>query len=154
MDLQLPTLGQLERSLSQNIQKLYRQELGHCPKKITCKLFKNNLSIVIEDALTAVEKTLVNKEDRKIVKNLNIAINDVIKSKLKIAVETILAVEVNDILFDSNIETKRAAAVIVLQKPPQTRNLKPNLKIRDRGEDENDVSQAEEDLITAKLEEQ
>ncbi|MGL6340107.1 MAG: Na-translocating system protein MpsC family protein, partial [Waterburya sp.] len=46
MDKNLPTSGQLERTLAQSIQKLYRQELKHSPSKITCQLFGNQLAIV------------------------------------------------------------------------------------------------------------
>ena len=153
MDRQLPTLGQLERNLSQSIQKLYRQELEHSPQKVTCKLFKNNLSIVIEDALTAVEATLVDEDgNNNTVKNLSQAIKNVIKSKLKNTIETVLAVKVDDILFDSNIETRRAAAIVILQKPPLTRSLKLNPKIRDRSKDETDVELVEENSITSTTE--
>ena len=132
MNQKLPTLGQIERQLSQSIQKLYREELGHSPQKVTCKLFGNNLSIVIENALTAVEKTLVDNDNNKYktIKNLNLAINDAIKSKLKIIVRTVLAVEVEDILFSSNIDTMRAGAIVILQEPPKTYNPKSMPKIR------------------------
>ena len=123
MDKKLPTSGQLERSLSQGIQKLYRQELEHSPSKVTCQLFGNQLAIVIEDALTAVEKTLADTEDKgKTVKELNSAINDVIESKLKALIEGILSVQVNDILFDTTLETSRTGAVATLEQAPQVRN--------------------------------
>lgn len=120
---QLPTFGQLERKLSQSIQKLYREELEHWPQKVICKFSSNHLSIVIEDALTAVEETLVNEDGvNKTVKSLNVAINDAIESKLKKTVEAILAVEVVDVLFDCNIETKRAGAIIMLSQLPKARS--------------------------------
>ncbi|VEP13887.1 conserved hypothetical protein [Hyella patelloides LEGE 07179] len=119
----LPTSGQLERNLSQSIQKLYRQELEHSPSKVTCQLFGNQLAIVIEDALTAVEKTLANtEEDSKTVKQLNGAINEAIESKLKTLIEEILAVDVHDILFDSTLKTNRTGAIVTLAQPPQVRN--------------------------------
>ena len=58
----LPTYGKLERELSQTIYRLYRNELGHSPSKITCKFASNNLVIVIEDSLTTIEKTLFEKK--------------------------------------------------------------------------------------------
>jgi uncharacterized protein YbcI len=123
MDKNLPTRGQLERTLAQSIQKLYRQELKHSPSKITCQLFGNQLAIVIEDAITAVEKTLASlKDNNKTVKELNAAINEAIESKLKILIEEILAVEVDDILFDSTIKTNRTGAIATLEQPPQVRN--------------------------------
>lgn len=123
MDQKLPTTGQLERDLCQAIQKLYRQELEHSPRKVTCQFFSNKLAIVIEDALTAVEKTLFDsKSDRDTVKQLNVAINQAIKPKLKALVETILTVEVQDILFESTFETNQTGAIMILEQLPVVRN--------------------------------
>ena len=158
MKQKLPTFGQLERQLSQSIQKLYREELGHSPRKVTCKLFKNQLSVVIEDALTAVEKALVNKgNEDKTVENLNLAINDTIKLKLKTTIETILAVEVEDVLFSSNVDTMRAGAIVILSQLPQVSNPKPSLKIRQsKSENEEDIGGTEENFssLNSELQEQ
>ena len=123
MDKQLPTSGQLERNLAQSIQKLYRQELEHSPSKVSCQLFSNQLAIVIEDALTAVEKTLANTQDnQKTVEQLNAAINDMIEIKLKTTIKDILNVEVLDLLFDSTFKTNRTGAVATLESVPQVCN--------------------------------
>lgn len=124
MDKQLPTSGQLERNLSQNIQRLYRQELAHSPSKITCKLFGSQLAIVIEDALTSVEKTLAKSDldNSTTVRQLNRAINNAIKSRLKNLIEEILDVNVLDILFDSTFETSRTGAIATLETTPLVRN--------------------------------
>ena len=156
MERQLPTFGQLERSLSQNIQKLYREELKHSPQKVTSKFFGNRLAIVIEDALTAVEQTLVNEDNGQIVKDLNLAINSVIKPKFKTVVETVLEVEVEDILFDSTIETKRTGAIVILTQIPQVRSPKSIWKIpKIQPKNEQDRSQTDNNLAsTAELKEQ
>ena len=123
MNKNLPTSGELERRLSQSIQKLYRQELEHSPSKVTCQLFGSQLAIVMEDALTAVEKTLADTEDQdSTVKQLNAAINDAIESKLKSLIEEILSVKVHDVLFDSTLETSRTGAIVTLSELPQVRN--------------------------------
>lgn len=123
MDKNLPTSGQLERKLSQEIHKLYDQELEHSPGKVTCQLFGKQLAIVIEDALTAVEKTLAEAEEQQsTVKKLNAAINDVVESKLKTLIEEILTVKVHDILFDSTVETSRTGAIATLEELPKVRN--------------------------------
>jgi uncharacterized protein YbcI len=123
MNKNLPTSGQLERNLSQSIQKLYRQELKHSPSKITCQLFGNQLAIVIDDAITAVEKTLTKvQDDNQTVKQLNTAINEAIASKLKTLIEEILAVKVDDLLFNSTFKTNRTGAIATLDQPPQVRN--------------------------------
>ena len=123
MDNILPTCGQLERNLSQSIQQLYLKELKHSPSKVTCQLFGNQLAIVIDNALTAVERTLVNKrESTDTVRKLNSAVNESIKQKLKVMIEEILEVEVHDILFNSALETYRTGAIATLSQSPQVRN--------------------------------
>ncbi|MBE9044339.1 DUF2294 domain-containing protein [Pleurocapsales cyanobacterium LEGE 10410] len=130
MKQELPTLGQLERDLSQITYKVYREELGHSPSKITCKFFSKKLAIIIEDALPTLEKALMEeKKDNQIVKDLNLAINNIIKSKLKILIKEVLAVEVCDILFDSSLETHHAGAIVILSQLPTVRPRKPITKI-------------------------
>ena len=127
----LPTLGQLERDLSQITYKLYCEELGHSPGKITYKFLSNNLAIVIEDALPTLEKALMEEnKDSKIVKDLNLAINNIIRSKLRILIKEVLAVEVCDILFNSSLETHHAGAIVILSQLPTVRPRKPIAKVQ------------------------
>lgn len=131
MNRELPTSGQLERDISQKVQKLYRQELEHCPQKITCHFFSNYLAIVIEDAITAVEKSLIVPNNKsQTVERLNSAINDIIKLKIKSIVEEILAVEVDNILFNSTIKNNCAGAIVTLCQLPQLRNPESIPKIK------------------------
>ena len=150
MEQQLPTFRQLEKLLSQEIQKLYREELKHSPHKVISKFFGNQLVIIIEDALTAVEKTLANRDnENKIVSSLNLAINGTIKSKLKIIIEAVLAVEIEELLFGSRIETKRTGAIAILSQLPQIRNPRSVLKIKtSQHKSEQDDNQADEKSST------
>ena len=131
MDCKLPTSGQIERDLSQRVQKLYREELGHCPRKVTCKLFDNQLAIVIEDSLTILQKTLI-KEDQQneINRHLSLTINNIIRSKLKIAIEEILKIQVYEILFDSSLKSQQAGAIAILTQAPliRKRDLIPKIR--------------------------
>ena len=47
MDSSYPTRGQLERTLSQRIQALYRNQLEHQPSRVTCQLFDEKLAIIL-----------------------------------------------------------------------------------------------------------
>ena len=49
-DSSAPTIGQLERKLSQKIGALYREQLGHQIGKVTCQLLDTKLTIIIEDS--------------------------------------------------------------------------------------------------------
>ena len=122
MDRKLPTCGQIERDLSQRIQKLYREQLGHSPRKVNCKLFDNRLAIIIEDSLTVLQKTLIEEDNQnEITRYVNLAIDNVIKSKLKIAIEEVLEIEVYDILFDSSVKSHSAGAIAILTQSPSVR---------------------------------
>lgn len=125
MNKTLPTSGQIERELAQKIQKFYHQELEHLPSKVTCQLFGNQLAIIIEDAVTAVQKTLANVSDNgNTIKQLNRAINQTIKSKLKILIQEILEIKVKDILFDSTLKSNLTGAIVVLERIPEVCNPK------------------------------
>ena len=131
MDRKLPTSGQIERDLSQKIQKLYREQLGHSPRKVICKLFDNRLAVVIEDSMTILQKTLIEENNQKeTAKYINLAIDNVIKSKLKIAIEEVLEIEVYDILFDSSLKSQQAGAVVILTQSPSVRRPELVPKIR------------------------
>ncbi len=123
MEQNLPTCGQLERNLAQSVQKLYLRELEHSPDKVICQLFGNQLAIVIENSLTAVEQVLATtKGFDGMVKHLNTAINEIVASKLKTMIEETLSVQVEGILLDTTIENKRTGAIATLSQSPRVRN--------------------------------
>ena len=113
-----PTYGQLEEELSQKIDRLYREELAHSPSKIICKFFNGNLAIVIENSITTVDKFLLKENKIDIVKNVNLAINNITKSKLEILIEQVLAVKVYNILINSSLKTQHTSAIVILSQPP------------------------------------
>ncbi|MEO0770065.1 MAG: DUF2294 domain-containing protein, partial [Cyanobacteria bacterium J06649_4] len=53
-----PTVGQIEREVSQKVQALYKTHLGHQPSKVTCQLFGPKLALVLENSVTQPEKLL------------------------------------------------------------------------------------------------
>lgn len=55
----LLTRKQLERKLSQALQSSYRDLFGHSPTNFVCHIFDNKISILIENAITMVEKFLL-----------------------------------------------------------------------------------------------
>jgi uncharacterized protein YbcI len=60
MNLSSPTRGQLERTLSQRIESLYRSQLEHKPSKVVCQIFDEKIAIILEDSITQPEQILVN----------------------------------------------------------------------------------------------
>nr|WP_245894181.1 DUF2294 domain-containing protein [Chamaesiphon polymorphus] len=117
------TVGQLERKLSQKIQALYKEKLGHRPSQIICKLFDQKVVIVIEDSITPAEQLLVATGDDRFVEQVRSNLDEAISPYIRETIEQILEVTVEDLLSDATIETGRTAIVAVLGDTPVARNI-------------------------------
>jgi uncharacterized protein YbcI len=106
-----PTVGQLERSLSQRIQALYRDQLGHLSGKVTCQIFGEKLAVVIEDSLTKPEKLLVEGGQEKLVTQVRNDLSEAIQPRLKMVIEEVLEVNVLDLLSDATLSTGRTGLI-------------------------------------------
>lgn len=118
-DSQRPTRGQLERQISQRLQKLYREYLDHSTGKITCQLANNQLTVVIESSLTQTEQLLLKESDAAEVEQIRNNLDDIIRRKLVDIVEEILQLQVVDVMSDTTLETERTGLVIILEENPQ-----------------------------------
>lgn len=114
-EINKPTRGQLERSLSQQIQKLYREALGHSPSKVTCQLRDDQLTVVIDSSLTQPEQLLLQGYDTERVEQLRSDLDNLVRPKLTAIVEATLGQEVVDLMSDTTLETERTGLVIVLK---------------------------------------
>lgn len=123
MDSSYPTRGQLERTLSQRIQALYRNQLEHQPSRVTCQLFDEKLAIILEDSITQPEQLLVNNGQTELAEKVRAELDDVLQPQLKELIEEIVGVSVVDLLTNAKLETGRTATVVILANPPQVRNL-------------------------------
>jgi uncharacterized protein YbcI len=115
-----PTRGQLERTLSQHFQKLYRDSLGHTPGKVICQLFNNKLTIIIEDSLTQPEQLLLENSETQRVEALHSDLAKIVRPRLMKLVEEALGVKVIDWMSDTTLETGRTGLVVVLSDSPET----------------------------------
>ena len=125
-----PTSGQLERSLWQQIQTLYREYLGHRPGKVTCQLFDEKLAIVIENSITQPEQLLAEDGQDELVKQLREGLDDAIQPQLKALIERILSVKVVDVLTDATLETGRTGMIVILSTTPLVRDPEVIRKIK------------------------
>ncbi|NJL77712.1 MAG: DUF2294 domain-containing protein [Richelia sp. RM2_1_2] len=122
MKTSIPTRGQRERELSQRIQALYSNQLGHRPTKVTCQLFDNSLAIVMEDSITPAEQLLVDQGQEELAEQVRSGLDDAIEPKLKVLIEEILEVKVLDLMGDATLQTGRSGIVVVLSNTPEVRN--------------------------------
>lgn len=121
MTTAIPTQGQLERSLSQRIQTLYRNQLGHRPGQVTCRLLNEKLIILIEDSITQPEQILAQEGQMHLAKEVRAELDDAMQPQLKALIEEVLKVSVIDLLSDATLETGRTGAIVVLAEGPVVR---------------------------------
>jgi uncharacterized protein YbcI len=117
------TRGQLERTLSQRIQALYRNELGHQPSKIVCQIFDSKIAIIMENSLTKPEQLLAENGKEDLAEQLRSDLEEVIQPQIKALIEEIVGIAVIDLLSDSKLDTGRSGTIAVLADSPAIRNL-------------------------------
>jgi len=121
MDPSFPTRGQLERTLSQRIQALYRTQLEHRPSKVTCQIFDEKIAIILEDSITQPEQLLVKSGQEELAEQVRSELDEALQPQLKALIEEVVGVTVVDLLSDAKLETGRTATVVILAETPQLR---------------------------------
>ncbi|TVP68477.1 MAG: DUF2294 domain-containing protein [Leptolyngbya sp. LCM1.Bin17] len=117
----IPTKGQLERKISQQFHKLYRDHLDHSPGKITCQLVDEKLFLVVEDSVTKPEQLLVERGEADLAATVRGDLANALRPEITDLIETLLGSKVVDVLSDSTLETGRTGLVIVLSESPRIR---------------------------------
>jgi uncharacterized protein YbcI len=125
-----PTRGQLERTLSQRLQALYREQLGHQPGKITCQLFDEKVAIILENSITQPEQLLADRGQAELAEQVRSQLDEAIQPRLKTLIEEVLGVPVLDLLSDATLETGRTGVIAVLEMTPEVRNPEAVPKIK------------------------
>lgn len=125
-----PTRGQLERLLSQRLQALYRDQLGHQPGKVTCQIFDEKVALIIEDSITPPEQLLADRGQADLAQQVRSELDEAIKPGLKALIEDVLGVSVVDLLSDATLETGRTGIIAVLEVSPEVRNPEAVPKIK------------------------
>ncbi|MGB3493033.1 MAG: DUF2294 domain-containing protein [Elainellaceae cyanobacterium] len=120
----LPTRGQIQRALSQEIQKLYKESLGHAVGKVTCQLFECELMIIVEDSITQPEQLIAEEGDLELAEKVRSDLNTAFRPRLSAVISQHLEVGITDILSDAKLETGRTAIVVVLDQKPNIRASK------------------------------
>ena len=110
---------QLEQVLSQRIQALYRVKLGHQPSQVSCRLFDEQLAILIEACLTPSEQSRINAGLSQLAQQVRTDLNKALEPQLKQLIEEIIHVPVIDLLSDATLETGRTGTIAVLAAAPQ-----------------------------------
>ena len=117
----VPTRGQLERQLSQNLQSIYRQQFGHTTGKITCNLLVDKVAIIAEDTVIKLERVLLDNDRAELAGELRSAINNIFKAQITQTVAELMQVEVVDIVYDFALSSGCLGALVLLNNKPHVR---------------------------------
>ncbi len=123
-----PTRGQLERTIAQRIQALYREILGHQPSKVTCQLCDHNVVLLLEGSITQPEQLLAEIGKQELAEQVRLDLDDAIQPQIKALIEEILNVSVVDLLTDATLETGRTGIIAILTDAPDIRHPALNSK--------------------------
>lgn len=129
----LPTRGQLERTLSQRIQALYKTELGHQPSRVQCNIADGKVIVVLEDSITKPEQVLLENGQEELAEQVREDLDKAFTPQLTALIQEVIGVKVVDLLSDATFDTGRSGTIAVLETTPQYRD--PH---RQRFRDEND----------------
>ena len=121
----MPTQGQIQRQLSQQFQRLYRQQLNHTPGKITCQIADEKVMLVIEDSVTKPEQLLVENGETDLAEQVRDDLSTALRPQIVALIEGLLDRQAVDILTDATLATGRTSIVIILSSPPE---LRPSAK--------------------------
>lgn len=117
-----PTIGQLEREISQRISSLYNTQLGLRPSKVLCHCFDKEIVITLEDSVTLVEEALIDGNYRKLAEEVRVSLNKIIKPQIKALIEEIIDRNVIDVISNSSLATNRTGIIAILEQSPAVRN--------------------------------
>ena len=122
MNCRLPTCKQLERNLSQKIREFYSTENNFPPQQVTCKLFSKYLAIVLDEALTPVEQSLLAQEKIELVEQIRREMSLIFRPKLIQLIEETVEVKAIEILTDISYVSNKAGILVVLSELPKVRS--------------------------------
>ncbi|MBW4663434.1 MAG: DUF2294 domain-containing protein [Chroococcus sp. CMT-3BRIN-NPC107] len=116
------TRGQIERTLSQRIQSLYRSQLEHTPSRVVCQIFDGKIAIILEDSITQPEQVLVDNGQQELAEKVRAELDEALQPQLKALIEEVVGISVIDLLSNAKLETGRSATIAILAESPQFRN--------------------------------
>ncbi len=117
-----PTYAQLEQNLSQRIQSLYLNDLGHEPYSVSCQLIDKTLTIIVENPITQLERFLAASGKQELAEELRVNIHKAFQPFLKALIEEVVGTSVIDLLGDSNFQTGRTSVIAILAATPKVGN--------------------------------
>ncbi|MBD1846863.1 DUF2294 family protein [Cyanobacteria bacterium FACHB-63] len=117
-----PTRGQIERTIGQKLQALYRERTGQRPEKVTCQFFDEKLAIVLEQISTPAECFLIEVGQQEIAQLFRSELENQMKAETIALIEEAAAAAVVDVLSSTNLQAGVSALIAILKEPPSVRD--------------------------------
>lgn len=117
-----PTRGQLERTLGQRLQALYRDRIGQRPERVTCQFFDEKVAIVLEQIVTPLERFFLESNHQNFAQQIRSEIESTLKAEIIELIEEIAETTVICLLTDTKLDCNCSGIIAVLQKIPSVRD--------------------------------
>jgi uncharacterized protein YbcI len=117
----------LRRQIEGRIHAWYRHQLGHDPVKVHCQIFDNKLVIVLDNAVTQPERLLMTSGRLEFTEQVRATLDRIFRPHLQHLIETLMSVQVVDILTATQLETERTSIVVILSEAINPETLTVNL---------------------------
>ncbi|MBD1824929.1 DUF2294 domain-containing protein [Cyanobacteria bacterium FACHB-DQ100] len=139
-----PTRGQIERTIGQKLQALYRERTGQRPEKVTCQFFDEKLAIVLEQISTPAECFLIEVGQQEIAQLFRSELENQMKAETIALIEEVAAAAVVDVLSSTNLQAGVSALIAILKEPPSVRDPESIPKSKRRHDTERSSEEAPE----------
>jgi uncharacterized protein YbcI len=117
-----PTIGQLEREISNRIRSLYNAKLGQRIGKIICHFFDTQLVITIENSVTLAEQTILRSGNENLAEQVRLDLDKIIKPLVKDTIEHVINRPVVELMGYTSLTSGRTGMIAVLEQLPAVRN--------------------------------
>ncbi|HTL88029.1 MAG TPA: DUF2294 domain-containing protein [Leptolyngbya sp.] len=131
-----PTRGQIERTIGQRLQGLYKERTGQRPEKVTCQFFDEKLAIVIEQTTTPAERSLLDAGRQEIAQQFRAELESTIKAEMSRLIEEIGLSPVIQLLGETDLESGFSGFIAILKQIPNVRDPETIPKIKRRNIEE------------------
>jgi uncharacterized protein YbcI len=125
-----PTRGQLERTVGQRLQALYRDRTGHRPEKVTCQFFDEKLTIVLEQIVTPLEQFFLESDRKEFAQQIRSELESSLRTEIIQLIEETTETNVSCLLSETNLKCNCSGLIAVLEGAPSVRDPASIPKIR------------------------
>ena len=92
-------MNNIEQVISQNVHSLFWTQLKHKPSEIHCKLYENQLTVIVKNALTKPEQLLILNGYVEVAKEVRESIEQILEPHLKKIIEEVIGIKISELLF-------------------------------------------------------